>query len=173
MDSDRNNRATALFGHIQALEWLQEAKDEAGADFNERKALAKEDGFDTNVLGAILKRRKNGEGQTRQFDEILQDYELQIEQQERAAAARSEPGRASTNPPQEEANNQESNDMKKFDDTPEQAEDQAAAAADNGGGDAAAESVQEEAAAEEAPAEAEPAGEAPAEENAEGGDEEE
>ncbi len=78
-----DNRATALFNHIRALESLQEVKDEAAADYNERKKLAKEDGFDTNVVAAILKRRKNGEGQTQAFDDLLRDYEDAIEAQKK------------------------------------------------------------------------------------------
>ena len=74
-----SNRAAALYNHIRALEKLQEAKDDAAADYNQRKALAKEDGFDTNVMAAILKRRKNGEGQTLAFDELLREYEQFIE----------------------------------------------------------------------------------------------
>ncbi|AYJ85749.1 DUF2312 domain-containing protein [Sphingomonas paeninsulae] len=78
-----NNRATALFHHIRALENLQEVKDEAASDFNERKKLCKEDGFDTNVVTAILKRRKNGEGQTLAFDDLLREYEEAIEEERR------------------------------------------------------------------------------------------
>lgn len=78
-----DNRASALFNHIRHLEKLQEAKDEAAADYNERKKLAKEDGFDTNVIAAILKRRKNGEGQTVAFDELLREYEDAIEEQKK------------------------------------------------------------------------------------------
>ena len=73
------NRAEALYQHILSLERLQEAKDEAGADFNERKKLVKEDGFDTNVVAAILKRRKNGQGQTVAFDQLLAEYEDMLE----------------------------------------------------------------------------------------------
>lgn len=76
-----NNRAQALYNHVLALERLQEAKDEAAADYNERKKIAKEDGFDTNVLAAILKRRKNGDGQTMEFDRLLREYEDAIEVQ--------------------------------------------------------------------------------------------
>ncbi|WP_169542524.1 GapR family DNA-binding domain-containing protein [Sphingomonas baiyangensis] len=76
-----DNRASALYNHIRSLERLQEAKDEAAQDFNERKKLAKEDGFDTNVIAAILKRRKNGEGQTQAFDDLLRVYEDAIEEQ--------------------------------------------------------------------------------------------
>lgn len=76
-----DNRARALFEHIRALERLQEAIDDARGDYNERKAIVKEDGFDNNVVAAILKRRKNGEGQTMAFDEMLRDYEEAIEEQ--------------------------------------------------------------------------------------------
>lgn len=73
------NRAVALYNHILALERLDEVKRDASADFNERRALAKEDGFDTNVIASILKRRRNGDGQTKAFDELLEQYEAAIE----------------------------------------------------------------------------------------------
>lgn len=76
-----DNRAAALFNHVRALEKLQEAVDDARGDYNERKALCKEDGFDTTVVAAILKRRKNGEGQTQAFDELLREYENAIAEQ--------------------------------------------------------------------------------------------
>lgn len=79
-----DNRSAALYAHVRALEKLQEVKDEAAADYNERKALCKEDGFDTNVVTAILKRRKNGEGQTVAFDELLREYEYAIAEQKEA-----------------------------------------------------------------------------------------
>lgn len=78
-----HNRARVLFDHVLALERLQVDKDEAATDFNVRVGLAKEDGFDTNVVKAILKRRKNGDGQTMAFDELLRDYEDLIERVER------------------------------------------------------------------------------------------
>jgi DNA segregation ATPase FtsK/SpoIIIE-like protein len=77
-----NNRAAILFAHVKALEALQEVKDDAAADYNERKNLAKEDGFDTNVLAAILKRRKNGKGQSMAFDDLLREYEDAVATQE-------------------------------------------------------------------------------------------
>lgn len=76
------SRGEKLYQHLLALERLQEAKDDASGDYNERKTLAKEDGFDTNVLEALKKRRKNGRGQTIAFDEMLAEYETLIEQAE-------------------------------------------------------------------------------------------
>lgn len=66
---------TKLFNHVRALERLEEDKKEIQDDISERKALAKADGFDTNVISYILKRRKAGEGQTIAFDDLLAEYE--------------------------------------------------------------------------------------------------
>lgn len=84
MTGSISNRAEALYQHVRALEGLQEAKDEAAADYNERKALVKEDGFDTNIVAAILKRRKSGKGQTATFDQLLSEYEDMIADREDA-----------------------------------------------------------------------------------------
>lgn len=71
-------RAEQLYQHVLALERLQQVKDDASADYNERKMLVKEDGFDPNVVEAIRKRRKNGKGQSQAFDQILAEYEDMI-----------------------------------------------------------------------------------------------
>jgi uncharacterized protein (UPF0335 family) len=70
-----------LWNHIRALENLEEAKADLGLDIKARKELAKADGFDTNILGVILKRRKAGEGQTLAADNLLRMYEEALEQQ--------------------------------------------------------------------------------------------
>lgn len=69
------SRGELLYNHLLALERLQEAKDDVAGDYNERKKLVKEDGFDPNVVEAIKKRRKNGRGQTMAFDEMMAEYE--------------------------------------------------------------------------------------------------
>ena len=52
-----------------------------GLDVKARKELAKADGFDSNVLAVILKRRKAGEGQTLAADTLLTLYEEALREQ--------------------------------------------------------------------------------------------
>ncbi len=77
-----DNRGAILYAHLLALERLQVGIDDARADFNERKGLAKEDGFDTNALTVMLKRRKAGKGQTAAADTLLSEYEEAVREQE-------------------------------------------------------------------------------------------
>lgn len=70
-----------LFNHVRALENLEEAKKEAAADYNQRLDLAKQDGFDANVIKWVLKRRKAGDGQTMTFDELTAEYEEALRSQ--------------------------------------------------------------------------------------------
>ncbi len=70
-----------LFNHIRSLERLEEAKKDAAADYNERLDLAKQDGFDANVIKWVLKRRKAGDGQTLTFDELTAEYEEALRSQ--------------------------------------------------------------------------------------------
>jgi DNA segregation ATPase FtsK/SpoIIIE-like protein len=73
--------AEKLWGHIRALEVLGEQKAEIAEDEKARKALCKSDGFDTNIVGAILKRRKQGHGEAAAADQILRIYEQALEDQ--------------------------------------------------------------------------------------------
>jgi hypothetical protein len=50
-------------------------------DIKARKDLAKADGFDTNIVGAIVKRRKLGHGETRAADDLIRLYEEALEEQ--------------------------------------------------------------------------------------------
>ena len=67
--------STKLFNHVRALEALDEQKAEVQDDIKQRTELLKADGFDPAVTKAILKRRKAGAGQTRAFDELVEEYE--------------------------------------------------------------------------------------------------
>ncbi len=82
------NHAAVLHDHVLSLEQKAEAIDDARADFNERIAMAKADGFDTNIVKAILKRRKQGEGATQRYDDLLQEYEDALAEQKRLPFAR-------------------------------------------------------------------------------------
>lgn len=70
-----------LWDHVRAMEVLNEQADEIRADINARKQLAKADGFDTNIVGTILKRRKIGEGETRAADSLTRMYEEGLREQ--------------------------------------------------------------------------------------------
>jgi DNA segregation ATPase FtsK/SpoIIIE-like protein len=71
--SDEDRRK--FWAHIRALEVLEEQKADIMLDVKCRKELAKADGFDTNIMGAVLKRRKAGEGETLTADALLRLYE--------------------------------------------------------------------------------------------------
>ena len=73
--------AEKLWGHIRALEVLEEQKAEIADDQKARKALCKSDGFDTNIVAAIIKRRKQGQGEAAAADQILRIYEQALEDQ--------------------------------------------------------------------------------------------
>lgn len=73
--------ARKLWDHIRALENLDEQAADIRLDIAARKELAKADGFDKNVLAAILKRRKAGEGETRVADDLLALYEDALREQ--------------------------------------------------------------------------------------------
>jgi uncharacterized protein (UPF0335 family) len=73
--------ARKLWNHVRAIENLEEAAQEIRDDVSERKKLAKADGFDTNILAAIVKRRKIGAGETRAADSLVRLYEEALEEQ--------------------------------------------------------------------------------------------
>jgi len=73
--------AKKLWGHIRAIETLNEQIEEVKLDVKERKDLAKKDGFDTKILEAVVKRRKIGHGETTQADELIKLYEQALEEQ--------------------------------------------------------------------------------------------
>ncbi|HEV2079425.1 MAG TPA: GapR family DNA-binding domain-containing protein [Allosphingosinicella sp.] len=73
--------ARKLWNHIRALETLEEQKAEVAEDIKCRKEIVKADGFDTNIVAIILKRRKAGQGQTSAADNLLQLYEDALAEQ--------------------------------------------------------------------------------------------
>jgi uncharacterized protein (UPF0335 family) len=91
--------AKKLWNHVRALENLDEQKADLNMDIKARKELAKADGFDTNVVAAILKRRKTGAGETSAADNLLQLYEEALREQgvlPLEATRTSQPARRST-----------------------------------------------------------------------------
>lgn len=77
--SDEDRRK--LWDHIRAREALNEQMDEVRLDIAARKELIKADGFDTNMVEVILKRRKAGEGETAIADSIIRIYEEGLREQ--------------------------------------------------------------------------------------------
>lgn len=73
--------ALKLWNHVRALESLEEQKADIQLDIKTRKELAKGDGFDTNIVGVILKRRKQGYGATAAADSLIRLYEEALEEQ--------------------------------------------------------------------------------------------
>lgn len=70
--SDEDRRK--LWDHVRAMEVLDEQAIEVRLDIAARKSLAKQDGFDTNMIAVILKRRKAAEGETRAADDMIRVY---------------------------------------------------------------------------------------------------
>lgn len=73
--------ARKLWAHVRALENLEEQKADIGLDIKARKDIAKKDGFDPNVVGSIIKRRKIGDGETRTADTLISLYEEALREQ--------------------------------------------------------------------------------------------
>ena len=74
-----------LYSFIQRVERVQEELDDLNADKSEIFKEAKSDGFDTNVMKAQIKRRRNGKGATEEGDALLAIYERAIENEEGAS----------------------------------------------------------------------------------------
>jgi uncharacterized protein (UPF0335 family) len=64
-----------LRSFIERIERVQEDLDASNEDKAEIFKEAKSDGFDTNVMKVIIKRRRNGEGATEEADALLAIYE--------------------------------------------------------------------------------------------------
>ena len=70
-----------LWDHVRAREALNEQMDEVRLDISARKELIKADGFDVNMVEAIIKRRKAGEGETQKADSMIRIYEEGLREQ--------------------------------------------------------------------------------------------
>jgi len=71
-----------LLSFIQRIEHVQDQLDELNDDKGEIFKEAKSTGFDTNIIKAVLKRRRNGKGATEEADSLLSIYERAIENAE-------------------------------------------------------------------------------------------
>ncbi len=70
-----------LWNHIKALEILAAQKKDIAEDEKQRKAIAKEDGFDVGIIAVVLKHRAAGEGQVHAADSMLELYEAALREQ--------------------------------------------------------------------------------------------
>ena len=75
-----------LFSFIQRIERLQDDLDVLNEDKGEVFKEAKSDGFDTHVMKAQIKRRRNGKGATEEADALLSIYERAVENEEGSSA---------------------------------------------------------------------------------------
>jgi uncharacterized protein (UPF0335 family) len=76
IDSRRLKSFVARIEHVQGdLDALNEDKTEIYRE-------AKSDGFDTNVIKALIRRRRNGKGATQEADALLALYERALEGEE-------------------------------------------------------------------------------------------
>jgi len=71
-----------LLSFVQRIEHVQDQLDGLNDDKGEIFKEAKSTGFDTNVMKAILKRRRNGKGATEEADSLLSIYERAIDNAE-------------------------------------------------------------------------------------------
>ena len=85
-----------LYTFIQRIEKLQEELDDLNDDKGAVFKEAKMTGFDTNVMKALIKRRRNGKGATEEADAILSIYEQAVENEEAKKPAAWPPSRTRT-----------------------------------------------------------------------------
>lgn len=70
-----------FWNHMRALEVLDEQKADIALDIKVRKELVKTDGLDVNIVEAVRKRRKLGEGECRTADQMIAIYEEALRDQ--------------------------------------------------------------------------------------------
>ena len=68
--------AKKLWNHVRALEVIDEAINDCREDRKVRKEMAKKDGFDQNIVEAIIKRRKIGLGESRTADTLVSEASM-------------------------------------------------------------------------------------------------
>ncbi len=74
--------ADRLYSFIRRIEQLQEELDVLNEDKAENFKAAKSAGFDTNVMKAVIKRRRLGKGAAEEADSLLATYERAVENEE-------------------------------------------------------------------------------------------
>jgi uncharacterized protein (UPF0335 family) len=64
--------------HVEALENLLEEKKGISDDIKDRYALLKADGYDKQVVAAVLKRRAIERAKVEEFDQLVETYEAAL-----------------------------------------------------------------------------------------------
>lgn len=77
--------AQQLYSYVERLERLEEERSGTVEDMKEARAEAKGVGFDTKILGQVIRRRKMDAGTRQEADAVLELYEEAVRQEEKAA----------------------------------------------------------------------------------------
>ena len=85
-----SNAAGALYSFVERLERLDEERQSAVDDMKEVRAEAKGEGFDTKILGQVLRRRKMDSAERMENDSMLELYEEAVRQEDKRRTADSQ-----------------------------------------------------------------------------------
>ena len=85
-----SNTAAMLYSYVERLERLDEERQATVDDMKEVRAEAKGVGFDTKILGMVIRRRKMDAATRMETDSILELYEEAVRQQAKKQVADSE-----------------------------------------------------------------------------------
>lgn len=82
-----SNAAGALFSFVERLERLDEERAGLVADMKEVRGEAKSSGFDTKIIGQVLRRRKMDAADRMEGDSMLEVYEEAVRAEEKRRTA--------------------------------------------------------------------------------------
>jgi uncharacterized protein (UPF0335 family) len=85
-----SNAAGALYSFVERLERLDEERQALVEDMKEVRSEAKGVGFDTKILGMVIRRRKMDTADRQETDAILELYEEAVRQAEKQQTTQSE-----------------------------------------------------------------------------------
>ncbi len=85
-----SNSAAMLYSYVERLERLDEERQALADDMKEIRGEAKGVGFDTKILGMVIRRRKMDASARLEQDSILELYEEAVRQQAKKQVADSE-----------------------------------------------------------------------------------
>lgn len=85
-----SNAAGQLYSYVERLERLEEERKALVEDAKEVRAEAKGIGFDTKIIGQVIRRRKLDPGERVEGDSMLELYEEAVRQAEKAATQKSQ-----------------------------------------------------------------------------------
>ncbi len=68
----------ALLRHIEALERLEEKKQDLAVDVKERKDMAKNEGFDIKIIDKLVKLRAMKDADRTEQEELLDTYKRAV-----------------------------------------------------------------------------------------------